>query len=245
MVEDEFRATAELFTRHLHHAEYKRLKHAATTRHATRIHTLTNPPTAPLLRRESWLALEAKARESVGGEEDGEEDNPDDPWLKSPNLARLMSQNSRPECRVVAPPAPAANTRQTKGMPNSAGLRKERPKKKEESDNDTDDLDACVQPRSRPAAEMPPPRKAESARNRGPERVVRPPARRPSVAGSSRCDSSPRSEVANIAVPDFPETPARALAAARVREQIAKRKAATAKKEAEHLNLADIPTFLY
>ncbi|KAL8916793.1 MAG: hypothetical protein Q9172_006116 [Xanthocarpia lactea] len=66
MVEDEFLSTAQLFTSHLHHAEYVRLKNAAKARN-TSLHPTTNPLARPTdsittMRAETKKKKEAEAR---------------------------------------------------------------------------------------------------------------------------------------------------------------------------------------
>lgn len=95
MVEDEFLPTARLFTQHLHHAEYQRLKHTVNTTVAN-IQRPTDGRTkmsaqskmkvqAGLQRQQSRIAVT-----NVHGN-DAEESEDDDPWMKDPRLAGLMS----------------------------------------------------------------------------------------------------------------------------------------------------------
>lgn len=62
MVEDEFLATAQIFTRHLHRAEYQRLKHDARTRNASTITNISRPTDSTTKMREE-LRLQKRGNE--------------------------------------------------------------------------------------------------------------------------------------------------------------------------------------
>lgn len=62
MVEDEFLATAQLFTSHLHHAEYVRLKHAAKARNAALSNTARPTDSITAMRAETLKKKQAEAR---------------------------------------------------------------------------------------------------------------------------------------------------------------------------------------
>lgn len=96
MVEDEFHSIAQIFTQHLHHAEYRRLKRKARD---------AAPPTfrpTEATRTETKKKLEARALRAkrkdavegmtnvVGLSEGGDEEQEDDPWLGT-SLAGLMT----------------------------------------------------------------------------------------------------------------------------------------------------------
>ena len=91
LVEDEFEMTAHLFTRHLHHAEYKRQKRLAEVRNqgavaAITLSTEANPGfSSPGLTR-SKNAAAIKPSKNAEPSAKG-----DDPWLSDPRLAGLMS----------------------------------------------------------------------------------------------------------------------------------------------------------
>ncbi|KAL1303476.1 hypothetical protein AAFC00_006857 [Neodothiora populina] len=102
MVEDEFYATAQNYTQHLHHAEYQRLKQAAKDRE----HKAKSVKPAKVVRREDPQVLEAHADESEA----------DDPWLGT-ELAGLMSSPRKMQklrARVVGPGK--SETRASKGL---------------------------------------------------------------------------------------------------------------------------------
>ena len=100
MVEDEFHAVAQTFTKHLHHAEYIRLRNAAKERNASTINNISRPVALDTtMREETRKKKEAEARqvkindalESIKGpkrakrpsdesDSDFEEDKQDDPW---------------------------------------------------------------------------------------------------------------------------------------------------------------------
>jgi hypothetical protein len=102
MVEDEFQAVAQTFTRHLHHAEYVRMKKKAGTAPAK---ARSQPPNG--MRAEAKKNLEAKnlherqnsAVQSMipktrwSSPDDGEEARGNDPW-QGTSLAGLMAKNS-------------------------------------------------------------------------------------------------------------------------------------------------------
>ena len=63
MVEDEFLSAAQAFTRHLHHAEYHRLKHEAKNRNASTITSISRPTDGKTdMRKELKLAKRSKDR---------------------------------------------------------------------------------------------------------------------------------------------------------------------------------------
>lgn len=65
MVEDEFHAVAQQFTKHLHHAEYLRLKNVAKTRNASAINTISRPTdSVTVMREETKMKKQAKAQEA-------------------------------------------------------------------------------------------------------------------------------------------------------------------------------------
>jgi hypothetical protein len=101
-VEDEFLTTANLYTRHLHHAEYQRQKQLASKKNEGAVRNITRPVDGrTTLSAESRKTLEGskqrlKGRIAItnvfgnGMDDPGEEE--DDPWLRDPRLAGLMSQ---------------------------------------------------------------------------------------------------------------------------------------------------------
>ena len=113
MVEDEFHAVAQTFTKHLHHAEYVRLKNTAKNRNVSTINNISRPiDSITAMREETRKKKEAQARESKtkaalerikpsvkrpvdeSEESDFEEDRQDDPW-QGTQLQRFMTTSPR------------------------------------------------------------------------------------------------------------------------------------------------------
>lgn len=118
MVEDEFLAMAGSFTRHLHAAEYQRLKDAANNQNADMIRTISRPVTGRMTdlvkKRQSALALAASQRKGLKGvlgkrkgrvaQDDGTDDDDEDgelPWAGT-SLQGLMES---PKKKAVVLPA--------------------------------------------------------------------------------------------------------------------------------------------
>ncbi|KAF2145560.1 uncharacterized protein K452DRAFT_121949 [Aplosporella prunicola CBS 121167] len=105
MVEDEFLDTAQMFTQHLHHAEYHRLKRLAKERSASAIQKIARPvvphsqmSTEAKLKRKAEASAEkhADALRQIGAgvhdSRDGEDSEEEDaPWMRDSQLAGLMS----------------------------------------------------------------------------------------------------------------------------------------------------------
>ncbi|CAD6567437.1 MAG: hypothetical protein ASARMPRED_000830 [Alectoria sarmentosa] len=115
MVEDEFHAVAQSFTKHLHHAEYIRLRNAARDRNAPTINNISRPvDSITSMREETRKKKEAEAREakmkaaieSIKAPErakaqlcesdisDFEGDKQDDPW-QGTQLQRFMTTSPK------------------------------------------------------------------------------------------------------------------------------------------------------
>lgn len=115
MVEDEFHAVAQTFTKHLHHAEYIRLRKAAKDRSASTINNISRPvDSTTTMREETRRKKEVEARElkmkaaveSIKGPKrakrpldesdisDFEEDRQDDPW-QGTQLQRFMTKSPK------------------------------------------------------------------------------------------------------------------------------------------------------
>lgn len=115
MVEDEFHAVAQTFTKHLHHAEYIRLRNAARDRNAPTISNISRPvDSITTMREETRRKKEAEARgvkmkaalESIkvpkrtkgpfdeSDISDFEEDRQDDPW-QGTQLQRFMTTSPK------------------------------------------------------------------------------------------------------------------------------------------------------
>lgn len=114
MVEDEFLDTARTFTRHLHHAEYHRLKRAAREKNASAAQNIVRPVVSRgKLSVESQMKHEAKARAErqidalrriEGGNKGRDELEEEAPWARDPHLGGLMSgsQDSSSQLATLA-----------------------------------------------------------------------------------------------------------------------------------------------
>lgn len=115
MVEDEFLAVAQTFTKHLHHAEYIRLRNAARDRNAPTISNISRPvDSITTMREETRRKKEAEAREvkmkaaiesikvpkrakglsDESDVSDFEEERQDDPW-QGTQLQRFMTTSPK------------------------------------------------------------------------------------------------------------------------------------------------------
>ena len=102
MVEDEFLSTAKTFTRHLHHAEYRRLKAVARLRNASVSNGLSRPVDGTTMmslelrkrkERETILGKQRailKSGNNAGSDREMEDSRDEDLW-KGTNLSSLMS----------------------------------------------------------------------------------------------------------------------------------------------------------
>jgi hypothetical protein len=95
MVEDEFVATAKLYTQHIHYAEYVRLKKLAASRGKDALaglHRGTDGKTS----RSTTLKLRQEAEDNAEQRAQGQGDSDDDDeYLMDPQLAGLMTGGSR------------------------------------------------------------------------------------------------------------------------------------------------------
>ncbi|KAF2761650.1 hypothetical protein EJ05DRAFT_179510 [Pseudovirgaria hyperparasitica] len=99
MVEDEFLDTAKLFTRHLHRAEYQRLKNLAKLETARRTNNLSRPSvnedaaSADITRMEKSRKRDQTQQAAVAGLAATAHDissDDDAPWMFEPHLGKLM-----------------------------------------------------------------------------------------------------------------------------------------------------------
>lgn len=131
MVEDEFLATAQLYTAHLHHAEYQRLKALSRNRNV-KSPDITRPVSGPALRDETRKRKAAEARakginegldpilskERTNVEADEESDfeiERDDPW-KGTQLHQFMTVSPRKERGLVGLQGMISETRAAAGF---------------------------------------------------------------------------------------------------------------------------------
>lgn len=136
MVEDEFYSTAQLYTQHIHHAEYVRLKKLAKSRGQSTLRALRRGTDGRTERSEaSKMRVEGeekgrKAREGVkalvrgGGDGESSEDEDEDEWMMDPQLAGLMTASQRSGQDLTGVAKARANTRAAAGFERSP--RKER-----------------------------------------------------------------------------------------------------------------------
>ncbi|KAI9668103.1 MAG: hypothetical protein M1821_000923 [Bathelium mastoideum] len=139
MVEDEFLQTARLYTQHLHHAEYQRLKAQAKMQRASAIQSIVRPVTNPermsgaskmaldgarLSRRQQGMIGELEHGSSVGT--DGMDVSDDDqPIVLDPHLEGLMTRPVHVPQRLSGLASAASNTRAAAGftMPTTTSSR--------------------------------------------------------------------------------------------------------------------------
>ena len=110
MVEDEFLSTARLFTQHLHHAEYQRLKKLARVQNESKIQSIARPVdnrsavSSETKKKVEGRWLKFKQTEDLDGissdvggsdsRQDDDDQNENDPFLQNPRLAGLMTQKA-------------------------------------------------------------------------------------------------------------------------------------------------------
>lgn len=124
MVEDEFLSTAKLYTQHLHHAEYVRLKRLARSRGDAALQAIARPTdgrTAQSLGAKRQHEADAHTRKikhglsRIAGQLDSDDED-DEPWMFDAQLAGLMG-NGRPSGEVLTGVAKAkSNTRAAAGF---------------------------------------------------------------------------------------------------------------------------------
>ncbi|KAK5170749.1 hypothetical protein LTR04_004223 [Oleoguttula sp. CCFEE 6159] len=128
MVEDEFLETAKLFTQHLHHAEYQRLKNLAKTRSIPAINSTARPvdgrtemslQTRRKLEADAQFKAQIETVKRITNEADSDLDEEDDPWMKDPQLAGLMTSPRKPSTKLISLTGVRANTRAAAGYPQA------------------------------------------------------------------------------------------------------------------------------
>ena len=121
MVEDEFHATAQTFTHHLHHAEYKRLQGKARDAQRERVPVVTDGMRAEtrkkieggLVRERQRAALDLVLRGE--GDEDEVTKKVHDPWIGT-SLAEFMSGASQQRRALVGLEQVRSSTKAAKGF---------------------------------------------------------------------------------------------------------------------------------
>ncbi|KAI1435395.1 hypothetical protein GGR50DRAFT_330667 [Xylaria sp. CBS 124048] len=127
MVEDELLATAQLFTAHLHAAEYKRLKKASELENAQTIRNISRPVIGQttdmvkikrergLLKEKQRLAVRKARNANRSGDESTGTDDPKDSWQKA-SLHGLMESQGELSPRLDGLLAIAPKTRAAAGF---------------------------------------------------------------------------------------------------------------------------------
>ena len=122
MVEDEFVATAKLFTQNIHHAEYVRLKQLARSRGEGTLRSINRPMDGTTEQSKGLkLKLEAEARakkikDGLGGI-GSEDDSSEDEYMQDPQLAGLMTKEKRLGKDLSGIVKAKSNTRAAAGFP--------------------------------------------------------------------------------------------------------------------------------
>ena len=264
MVEDEFNGTAGMFTRHIHVAEYKRLKQRAKSHNAA--------------------AKQQKAFEPYAESEDSD----DEPWSQNPVLAEMMSQPKEVSSRLASVAGVKSSTRAAlgyaKAKPNASEFDTTRtvpppknakkpdhqtyrtlPLEEDDEDDDLDGISYSATPKRRneqskeltTTSKRPP--KANKRHSPDPEkenrlyhssRVRTPqPDMAPRASKKSAVSDSSTSHQDRPSMPDpFEDFPLGRVAPSSYSERMVKRKAEAAKKEQDSkrksVSLDQIPTFL-
>ncbi|GAB7361726.1 hypothetical protein MBLNU230_g1773t1 [Neophaeotheca triangularis] len=213
MVEDELLSTARLFTSHIHHAEYVRLKQLARSRGDGALAKIARPVDARVEKgaglklREEAAAQEKVAREErAADEEQGEEVVEDEPWKHDAQLAELMSGLGR-ERRDLTGLVRGANgagkaarrrsstplERMSVSVVDGVGVgpsRRGNVAEEEETEEEDDDLDAQVlksrQPSMKPQASRRSPLQKPSRDISREKENKRPPVKKESCLGVSK-----------------------------------------------------------
>jgi hypothetical protein len=142
MVEDELLSTAKLFTQHLHHAEYQRLKKIARSQNASTIQNISRPvDNTTVISMESKKKMEAiiqrrqgqnamtniLGRGSLGGRNDPDPDSEeDDPWMRDPRLAGLMAHREN-SAQLATITGVKSKTRASEGYSQTSRLPAQEP----------------------------------------------------------------------------------------------------------------------
>lgn len=126
MVEDEFLSTAKVFTQHIHHAEYVRLKKLAKSRGAGTLQAIARPIDGTTEQSNGLkMKLEAaekqeKIRASIKTLDDDEgSSDDDDEYMQDPQLAGLMMADSQAKKDLSGLTKARSNTRAAAGFSQS------------------------------------------------------------------------------------------------------------------------------
>lgn len=267
MVEDEFLETAATFTRHLHQAEYKRLKNLAKIQNASAINQISRLTpsdrlsTAAKVRDKSAL-VSLKAKSALQSFED-DEASEEEPWSRDTHLAALMSGPEKPSHRLARITGVTSNTRAAAGFRTAQiqpkTTRQESPEplktsrsvdqefhlgdEHEQNDPRPSDLYARTEERSvTNTINQEVKSRLDSARTRPPEAPV-PHRALPTSQNTSIATKKPRFRAFD-AFDDFDMVPKRVGTDKSVVKSMVRGKKPVPVKKEESVSLDEIPTFL-
>jgi hypothetical protein len=155
MVEDEFLSTAKLFTQHLHHAEYQRLKKLVRAKNASTVTSIlraTDGKTPVSLQTKKKIEGAAQRRQNErairnvnGDDSDSDVDvdslDEEDPWMRDPRLAGLMN-TKEPSTNLGKLTGVQSKAKTAAGYELTSRSISTVPEPDEDTDDDTLDLDA-------------------------------------------------------------------------------------------------------
>ena len=155
MVEDEFHSIAQSFTKHIHHAEYVRLKRLAKSRGEGTLQAIARPTdqrTEQSRATQLKVAAGANSKKAHGGVKkiaDFADESEDDAYMFDPQLAGLMGGSQKAEKDLTGMARGKAKTRAAAGFAASPerkrGLKVEETKIEKavfaDASDDTDDTD--------------------------------------------------------------------------------------------------------
>ncbi len=144
MVEDEFLETAKIFTRHLHHAEYQRMKDAARLQNASKAHSISRPVdsrttlSAGATKRIEAAKMSAAQEQAVEAvlDQDSSDEDIGARWIEDPRLAGLMTM-PRTLKKISTVAGVKSNTRAAAGYSQAKALPERKPPRKDGSHVET------------------------------------------------------------------------------------------------------------
>ena len=125
MVEDEFHTTAKMFTQHIHHAEYVRLKRLARSRGAGTLEAIERS-TDGRIEQSTGLRMRLEAEERARWMKDGlknmgakDDSSDEDEYMRDPQLAGLMAGDKSVSTDLSGIAKARSNTRAAAGFSQS------------------------------------------------------------------------------------------------------------------------------
>lgn len=124
MVEDEFLSTAKLYTQHIHHAEYVRLKKLARSRGADVLQSISRPVDGRT-EQSNGLKMKLESERRAKKIKDGmsglgeEDESSEDEYMHDPQLAGLMTREERKGKDLSGIMKAKSNTRAAAGFDQS------------------------------------------------------------------------------------------------------------------------------